>query len=110
MANKLFLIVIAFLIYSLSAVFCKYTSQCDFLSLSYCLFLSGVVVSLGIYAILWQKVLSFMQLNKAFLCKSITIVFILGLSVWLFKEKVTMNNLIGVVCIVSGLVVLSWKK
>ena len=51
-----------------------------------------------------------MQLNKAFLCKSITIIFILAISVFLFGEQVSMNNLIGAGLIISGLVVLAWKK
>ena len=108
--NKVLLIVIAFIVYSVSTIFSKLASQREFLSLPYILFICGVVASLGIYAVLWQKVLAFMQLNKAFLCKSITIFFILAISVFLFGEQVSMNNMIGTGCIISGLVVLAWKK
>ena len=108
--NKVLLILIAFIVYSVSSIFSKLASQHEFLSLPYVLFFCGVVASLGIYALLWQKVLAFMQLNKAFLCKSITIIFILAISVFLFGEQVSMNNLIGAGLIISGLVVLAWKK
>lgn len=65
------------------------------------------MVALGLYAVLWQKVLSFMPLNKAFLCKSICIVFTLGISYWMFAENITLNNILGAIIIILGLVVLA---
>lgn len=51
-----------------------------FLSWSYLCGLFGALFTLGLYAILWQKILSFMPLNKAFLCKSVTILMVLAVS------------------------------
>lgn len=103
-------VLFAFIVYSCSTIFCKYASLYEFLSFAYILFLGGSVILLGVYAVLWQKVLSFMELNKAFLCKSITIVFILLFSLLFFGEHITLNNVIGAVFIIFGLVVLAWKK
>lgn len=108
--RKILLLLLAFVIYSGTGVFSKLASQHSFLSLPYLLFFGCVIATLGLYAVLWQKVLTFMPLNKAFLCKSICIVFTLALSYGLFDEHITRNNILGAFCIILGLVVLSWKK
>ena len=108
--RKILLLLSAFVIYSSTGVFTKLASQHSFLSLPYILFFGCVIATLGLYAVLWQKVLTFMPLNKAFLCKSICIVFTLAISYGLFGEHITRNNILGAICIILGLVVLSWKK
>jgi len=108
--GKFFLLLIAFLIYSSSTILSKYASQYDFVSLPYILYFGGVLLALGIYAVLWQKILSFMQLNKAFLCKSITIIFILVFSYFFFEETITVNNIVGILIIITGLLILAWEN
>lgn len=108
--RRIFLLLFSFLIYSCTGIFSKLASQKAFLSIPYILYFGCVIVTLGLYAVLWQKVLSFMPLNKAFLCKSICIVFTLGISYWMFAETITLNNILGAIIIIFGLVVLAWKK
>ena len=108
--SKILLLLITFVTYSASSVFSKLASQQEPLSLNYVLFFMGVVFFLGIYAILWQQVLARMPLNKAFLCKSITIVMILAVSHFIFHEAITFTNILGISFILLGLVVLSWKE
>lgn len=108
--RKIILLFLAFVVYSGTGVFTKLASQRSFLSLPYIFFFGCVIATLGLYAVLWQKVLTFMPLNKAFLCKSICIVFTLAISYGLFGEHITLNNILGAICIILGLVVLSWKK
>lgn len=107
---KISLLILAFLVYSLSSVFCKLASQNEMLGFWYLFYFGCVIFMLGTYAILWQKVLSFLPLNKAFLCKSITILMILCVSHFLFNEAISTNNLIGTAFIISGIIALSWKK
>ena len=104
------LLLIAFLVYSCTGIFTKLASMQEFLSLEYITFFGCVVLMLGLYAVLWQKVLSFMPLNKAFLFKSISILITLGYSYLLFSETITLYNIIGACIIISGLIILSWEK
>ena len=108
--HKFSLIILSFLVYSCTGIFSKLASQHAFLSIPYILYFGCVVGTLGLYAVLWQKVLSFMPLNKAFLCKSICIVFTLCISYWMFAETITLNNIFGAIIIILGLIVLAWKK
>lgn len=107
--KKFLLITLAFLIYSLSSVFLKLTSQQEFLDVGYVCYFGGALISMVIYAVLWQKVLTYMPLNKAFLCKSSTILIILAISSLIFDEAININNIIGVGFIMTGLGMLAWK-
>ncbi len=109
LVKSLFLL-IAFLFYSCEGIFGKIASQYPFLGLRYIFFFSCVIISLGIFAILWQKVLEIVPLSKAFLCKSITIVFILAVSHFAFDESITLNNIVGIFFIIGGITLLAWKK
>lgn len=107
---RISLVLVTFIVYSLSSVFSKNASMYPFASKWYVVNLCLVLMALGTYAALWQKVLSFMPLNRAFLFKSITIVLILGISAIVFSETITITNLIGTAFIMLGLLVLSWEK
>lgn len=104
------LIVSTFLVYSLSGVFSKFASQYAFLSFGFALSFIGVISALGIYAIFWQRVLCVMELNKAFLMKSVSILFTLFFSFFIFDETITVKNIIGSAFIMFGLGVLAWKR
>lgn len=104
------LLLITFLVYSLSSVFSKCASLYTFLSIPYISYFIGVILALATYAILWQKILSIMPLNKAFLCKSTTILMILAISIIVFDEKISINNILGAALIVTGLGILAWKE
>lgn len=103
------LLFIAFFFYSLESVFSKIASGYETLSLQYCFFFGCVIVVLGVYAILWQIILKLMPLNKAFPYKSLSIIYILLFSSFLFDETITIKNIIGASLIIVGLIVLSWK-
>lgn len=104
------LIVLTFFIYSLSGIFSKLASQQEPMSIAYIGSFAGAIAVLGLYAILWQKVLSFMPLNKAFLFKSVTLILGLLVAHFVFSEAITTYNIIGALFIISGIVVLSCKK
>ena len=91
------LLLFAFAVYSSSILFSKMASQHE-------------VLALGLYAVLWQKILSFMQLNTAFLCKSVTIVMVMLLSHVFFAEHISVYNVCGALCIMLGLFVLAWRR
>ena len=84
---KGFLLIITFVVYSCSTIFSKMASDYSTFSMPYLMWFSGVVAVLGLYAVLWQKILSIMELSKAYLCKSISITIILGLSYFVFEPR-----------------------
>jgi drug/metabolite transporter (DMT)-like permease len=107
--NILFLC-FAVAVYSASGLFTKLASKYDFLSCPYLLCLGGVVLVLGTYAILWQMALKEVPLNKAYLFRSLGVVYGLASAFFAFHESITWGNLIGGGIVLGGLFVLMTEK
>lgn len=58
---------------------------------------------MGIYAILWQQVITRMPLSTAYMFKGTSLIFVLLISALLFGEPITTTNIIGSVIIISGI-------
>ena len=93
-------------VYSASGLFTKMASRHDFLSFPYLLCLGGVVLVLGIYAILWQMALKRVPLNKAYLFRSLGVVYGLAIAYFAFHEPITWVNLFGGGIVLGGLLFL----
>ena len=61
------------------------------------------ILILGIYAIIWQQVLKRFELSFAMSNKGIAVLFSMIWSVLIFHEKITVNNVIGLVIIIAGI-------
>ena len=107
--NILFLC-FAVAVYSASGFFSKMASRYDFLSFSYLLCLGGVVLVLGTYAILWQIALKRVPLNKAYLFRSLGVVYGLAIAFFAFKESITLGNLLGGGIVLGGLFILMTEE
>jgi drug/metabolite transporter (DMT)-like permease len=92
------------LIYAFVSVLTKTASLYDFLSLEYILAIACGVLVLGIYAFSWQQIIKRMPISEAYMFKGTSIVFILLLSAWLFCENITLQNIIGSIIIILGIV------
>lgn len=95
------------LIFSLGSLASKYCSFEPFLSFRYLFFLSLQLMTLFIYALIWQKVLKDVPLTLAYANKGITIIWGMLIGYLFFKEKITSMNLIGAFIIIAGIVILS---
>lgn len=103
------MLIIAFFIYSTTGVFSKMASTKEFLSISYISLLALVIISMGLYAILWQVILKKVPLNQAFLFKSMTVLFSLSFAFIIFDEDITKRNVIGSCFIITGIVINALK-
>ena len=93
-------------VYSASGFFSKMASRHDFLSFPYLLCLGGVILVLASYAILWQMALKRVPLNKAYLFRSLGVVYGLAIACFVFHESITWNNVLGGGIVVCGLLFL----
>lgn len=74
------------------------------LSWSYIWWIAGAIGVMSVYAILWQQIIKRMPLSTAYMFKGTSLIFILLVSVLLFGEAITLNNVIGSVIIIMGIV------
>ena len=107
--NVLFL-AFAVAIYSSAGFFSKLASGYDFLSLPYISCLGGVIIVLGIYAVLWQMALKRVPLNQAYLFRSLGVVFGLAIAYFAFHELISWQNLLGAAIVLCGLLILLSEK
>lgn len=107
--NALFL-AFAVAVYSSSGFFTKLASQFEFISINYILCLFGVVVVLGTYAVLWQIALKRVNLNQAYLFRSLGLIYGLCIAYFAFHESVLWQNILGALIVLSGLLILLNEK
>lgn len=99
----LFLLSVSLVIQSLSSVFIKYAGKYETLSKEFIFFYVLAIGCLGVFAIMWQFLLELIPLTTAYLRKGILYILILIWSVILFKERVTVYNIIGSIIIIAGI-------
>lgn len=106
--NFVFLHLLLF-IFSFCSVFSKLAAQNQFLSLKFFIYYCIAILILGIYAIFWQQILKKFTLTTAFINKAVTIIWGILWGIIFFKEKISINMIIGAIIVFIGvsLVVLS---
>lgn len=92
------------LVYACTSIFTKMASRQEMLSWPYILWIAGAVGVMGLYAILWQQVITRLPLSTAYMFKGTSLIFVLLISALLFGEAITTANIIGSVIIISGIV------
>ncbi len=103
---------IIILIYSLSSICSKMAASKEFLSLQWTILYGLVILSLGVYAILWQQILKNVQLNIAYASKAVTLIWNSLWGILIFEETLTITNIIGDIIVVTGvfLIVIGGEK
>lgn len=91
-------------IYATESIFTKMASQQRFMTWPYLLWIAGSVGVMGIYALLWQQLLSKISVSTAYMFKGFSLIFVLLFSIFLFGETITAANVIGSMMIISGIV------
>ena len=94
-------------IYSFSGVASKLASQHPFLSLPFILYYGLEIACLGVYAIIWQHIVKRFDLSVAYVNRSLSLLWSLLWSVLLFRESITLYNVVGMVIIISGVILVN---
>ena len=98
------------MVYSMSGIFSKHASSCEFLSFSFCLYYGCVILLLGIYAIGWQQIIKRIPLTLAFANKSVTVIWGLILGAIFYHEQITIGKVVGAMLIISGIVLYAFSS
>jgi len=105
--NIIFLQLIV-IVYTFSGIFGKMaTNGNEFMSPMFVLFIILDVGVLGIYALLWQQALKRFDLHVAYANRALAIFWSLIWSALIFREGITVFNLIGTAIIITGIVLVN---
>ena len=96
------------MLYSLSGVCSKMAAGYDFLSPGFILFYGGIIVILGVYAIVWQQILKKMPLVTAYANKAVTVVWGVIWGIVIFHEKISAGKVISMLLVMAGIVLFSY--
>lgn len=94
-------------IYSICGIFSKMAAKTDFLSIDFCLYYCGIIILLGLYAIVWQQIIKRLPLTVAFANKAVTVIWGVIWGVMLFDEGVAPIQLFGILLIIIGIILYS---
>jgi len=108
--KDIILLEIVFLIYSCSSLVGKFSSGASLMSFEFILYYGLEVVILGVYAIIWQQVIKRFELSIAYANKAVTLLWAMVWSVAIFKETLKINQIVGILLVIVGIVVLNTGK
>lgn len=92
-------------LFSLSSVCSKIAGQAEFLSMKFIFFYGIVLVILFGYALVWQQLLKKLPLVTAYANKAVTVIWGLLWGTIIFKEQITLYNILGAALIIFGIYV-----
>lgn len=98
---------ISIMIYTFAGIASKFASRYETLSVPFCVCFGIEVIILGIYAVLWQQVISKFQLSIAYANKGATLIWSLIWALTIFKENITIPNIIGIVIVIVGIILVN---
>lgn len=95
------------LLYTTSSIFMNFAKGFKPFSLQMILLMGGAVFVLGIYAILWQQIIKNIDLSFAYANRSIALLWSMLWAFLIFGEKITPQNIIGVIIVIVGTVIVN---
>ena len=95
------------LIYTASGIFMNFAKSFKPFSFQMILLMGGAVFVLGIYAILWQQIIKNVDLSFAYANRAIALIWSMLWAFLIFDEKITPQNIIGVIIVIAGTVIVN---
>ncbi|MFA7078836.1 MAG: EamA family transporter [Syntrophomonas sp.] len=92
------------LVLSITGIIAKKASLLPFGSVDFIMLYALEIFVIGIYAIIWQQVIKRFDLSVAYANKGMLIIWTFVWAWLLFGETITLNNLIGAVLIITGII------
>ena len=89
-------------LYTVSGIAAKLASNYDFLSVGFILCYGAEIAILGIYAIVWQQIIKRVDISIAYANRAMAIFWSMLWAFLLFREQITLRNLLGVLLIFIG--------
>ncbi|NLW91106.1 MAG: EamA family transporter [Syntrophomonadaceae bacterium] len=89
---------------SFTTVVAKKASTYPLFSPSFLIWFGIEILIFGAYAVLWQQVIKKHEISVAYANKGTQVVWTLIWAILFFGEHISLNNLLGILCIVIGVV------
>lgn len=101
------LIQLAVIVYTFSGIMGKFAAGYDILSMPFIFFIGMELFILGCYAIVWQQIIKRYPLSVAYVNRALAIFWSTIWAFLIFGERISLNNIIGVIVIFIGIMVVN---
>lgn len=105
--KEIFILQIVIAIYTLSTVCAKFASGQEFMSFQFILYYGLEMMILGVYAIVWQQLIKKFEISVAYANKAMGLLWSIVWAILIFKDTVTIKNVIGVVIVIIGTMIVN---
>ncbi|MBQ8982598.1 MAG: transporter [Lachnospiraceae bacterium] len=105
--STIILLHLMLLVYSTTGIFSKLAGKYPFFSVRFFLYYGLDLLVLGIYAIVWQRIIKRIPLTTAYANRAITTIWGLLWGWLLFNENITIGKIISIILVVSGIILYS---
>ncbi len=95
------------IVYTLSSIFARLSKPYPVMSKEFLFFMFLDLLSLGVYAIIWQQIIKRFDLSVAYANRATAIFWSMIWAALLFKETITIKNLLGVAVIFAGILLVN---
>lgn len=95
-------------IYTLSGIAAKLASNYAFLSIGFILCYGAEILVLGVYAVIWQQIIKRIDISVAYANRALAIFWSALWAAVLFREQITIQNILGIALIFIGTMVVNW--
>ena len=102
--KDIILAIVIYIIFPISSIITKYAAMTDDLWNKFLLYGASVVV-LAIFSVFWQILLKRVDLVKAYIFKSTSIIWTVIYGVLIFNDALTVNVVIGTIIVMIGTVI-----
>ena len=92
---------------SLGGICSKTAAGKPFLSFDFCFYYGLTLFILIVYALVWQQILKSVPLNIAYVNKSVTLIWGMIWGTIVFKEQITLTNIIGAAAVIAGVLIMT---
>ena len=93
----------AVIVYTCTDIAAKLASNHPFLSLEFILCYGAEILLLGLYAIFWQQIIKKVDISIAYSNRAAAIFWSTLWAAAIFKEHISLKNIIGIVIIFAGI-------
>lgn len=107
LSKRFFILQSGYFVFSLSSIFLKSGANYSIFSSGFILRFTGGLLCVFCFAILWQQVLREYELMTAYAWRGVLFLWTFLWAVLFFGEKLTLNNVIGAVVILFGVLLVN---
>jgi len=108
--KNIILLQLIVVIYTINSIIAKFATGAEVFSAKFFLFYAAEICVLGVYAVCWQQMIKRFELSVAYANRSMAILWTALWSVLIFKESLSVKQIIGILLVVVGTIIVNTPK